>query len=134
LCFALLCFAYPRLSAFVCGQSFFFSLRLSNLCHVKQEPREKAAADDDDDWFSWHDPLIGGMGAGLYRCTSMPAGALVAAPERKVRGTLAARGTPSGIQALTCVTPAYTRPANVAAHGGASMPPTFTLQGAAGTA
>src|ERR1017187_4018937 len=132
LCFALLCFAYPRLSAFVCGQSFFFSLRLSNLCQVKQEPREKAAADDDDDWFSWHDPLIGGMGAGLYRCTSMPAGALVAAPERKVRGTLAARGTPSGIQALTCVTPAYTRPANVAAHGGASMPPTFTLQGAAG--
>src|ERR1035441_8059758 len=62
----------------------------------------------------------------------MPAGALVAAPERKVRGTLAVRGTPSGIQALTCVTPAYTRPANVAGHGGASMPPTFTLHGAAG--
>src|ERR1017187_2099504 len=62
----------------------------------------------------------------------MPAGALVAAPERKVMGTLAVRGTPSGIQALTCVTPAYTRPAKVAGHGGASMPPTFTLQGAAG--
>src|ERR1035437_2510567 len=62
----------------------------------------------------------------------MPAGALVAAPERNVRGTLAVRGTPSGIQVLTWVTPAYTRPANVAAHGGASMPPTFTLHGAAG--
>ena len=32
---------------------------MSNLCHVKEEPREKAAADDDDNWFSWHDPLIG---------------------------------------------------------------------------
>src|ERR1035441_6402664 len=62
----------------------------------------------------------------------MPAGALVAAPERNVRGTLAVRGTPSGIQVLTWVTPAYTKPANVAAHGGASMPPTFTLHGAAG--
>src|ERR1035441_6779497 len=106
--------------------------KLSNLRHVTQEPREKAAADDDDDWISWHDPLIGGMGGGLYRCRSIPAGALMAAPERKVRGTLAVRGTPSGIQALTCVTPAYTRPANVAGHGGASMPPTLTLHGAAG--
>src|ERR1019366_7584990 len=58
--------------------------------------------------------------------------ALEALPERNVRGTEAAWGTPSGIHALTCVTPAYTRPANVAAHRGASMPPKFTLHGAAG--
>ena len=47
-------------------------------------------------------------------------------------GTDAVRATPSGMQAFTCVTPAYTRPAKVAAHRGASMPPILTVHGAAG--
>jgi hypothetical protein len=38
---------------------------MGNSGHGKEEPRQKAAADDDDDWISWHDPLIGGAGAEL---------------------------------------------------------------------
>jgi hypothetical protein len=35
------------------------------LGRVEEKPREKAAADDDDDWISWHDPWIGSTAAEL---------------------------------------------------------------------
>lgn len=51
------------------GSGIFISRRdavgvMSHLSYIK-EPRQKAAADDDDDWISWHDPLIGGTCAEL---------------------------------------------------------------------
>src|SRR5215475_6156567 len=30
---------------------------------LPEQPRKEAATNDDDDWFGWHEPLIGGMPA-----------------------------------------------------------------------
>ena len=50
---------------------------------------------------------IPGVMSNLCHCyrRSMVVAALDAAPERNVMGTDAVRGTPAGIQKLTCVTP-----------------------------